>query len=114
MLLIFCFSVFPGNLNFVIANSTNLRLHTGWKVHWRTMAHLAKTTHRFPFLTYTGPEVTLACFVALLLALHLLDPLLPSMVYTLQRDCSVQPQWVLGSSSSPEYFALFLLFASLA
>lgn len=99
----------------MIANSTNLRLYAGWKVHWITVTHLPKTTHRTPFLTYNGPEVTLAEFVALLLALHLLDPLMPSMVYTLQRDCSVQPQWVLGiPPPAQSTLPLFLSFASLA
>lgn len=60
------------------------------------MTHRTKTTHRSPFLPYDDLEVTLAAFVALLLALHL-DPL-SSTVCTLQKDFSVlciQPQWVL-------------------
>lgn len=53
--------------------------------------------------------MTLAAFVALLLALHL-DPLMPSMVYSLHPTSVVRGH----SSSSPEYFAFFLSFASLA
>lgn len=58
---------------------------TAWLVHWITVPHKVETNHWSPFLTCDGPEMTLAAFVALLLALPL-DSLMPS----------IQPQWVLG------------------
>lgn len=96
MVLMFYYSVFLGNLGFVIATVMANSINPCCQVLWITVTQRTKTTHRSPFLPYDGPEVTLVAFVALLLALHL-DPL-SSTVYTLQKDFSVlciQPQWVL-------------------